>query len=217
MKQYLHILYQKKTESGTPLWSFTISGNMVELRTMYTIDSDPENYRQGVIDIGSVLASIRAMCGEAKSRPSIQVFPNMMDSRLVATIRFSRTQPSGHPQPKRHPLPNGLPATLSLRQKLMRLAESYELIFTEVNNTHLKPFDLLQKPSCTPFFLGSKGDNPFVWLLVGGWAEEAISYLDRSSELHPKGSIHPLVPEELRGQIKESLQLTFVPQFLICI
>lgn len=145
-------------------WQISRSGKVLELRVTSAIDQDPIHYRLGVIQIGRIIYKIKSFESQDKTEPRIQLFPNLAENQLVATIYW----------------PQLLSSDIQIIPQKKKI-EPYSDIFLRML---LKKYSLiLKKPSreLTPlqkkqdrrwFALLSKTNQPFIWLKLGQFIEE---------------------------------------------
>ncbi|MEX0770832.1 MAG: hypothetical protein WD035_08870 [Balneolaceae bacterium] len=209
LKSILESVINQPDRYNNKLWTYRLSGNMLEIMARPKYNQDPDLYRMAVIRSGQVLQAFYQQARLKNQRTMIQSFPNMEETSLVAVIRLlkpdegakSKTSDyfKNEQEPEEsHPSMNP--------QTLIAIASHYgmflhplctdssdlpkqELIFSELS------IDLAGR-SC--FGLCSTSDNPFIWLKTGYWFER-IRQLSESNGSLSMPSIHDEISKEKRS------------------
>ena len=71
-------------------WDITKSGKVLELRVKPSIDQQPAKFRLGIIQIGRIISRIQTLAEQSGSQPQIQLFPNLSENQLAATVYSGR-------------------------------------------------------------------------------------------------------------------------------
>lgn len=157
MKNYIQVLQKRRLQSSLSYWNYSVSGNIIELKIIPTLKKDPDKYRIGVIQAGSIIQQCRLSMINQEHPPIIQIFPSIMENELIAIFRFS---PSKNIIKK-----PDLQSTLQHKSKKDPLQIDPSLFSIKE----------LPKSSCLEFLDIPKNslaictytENPFTWLNVG--------------------------------------------------
>lgn len=142
-------------------WDVTKSGKVLELRVRPTIDQKPEKYRLGVIQIGRLISRIQSLTEDSNSSPQIQLFPNLAESQLAATV-YCPDLLEDIPQ-EAHKSQTDAAITVS---DIEQLAAHYNL-YTEICD------DDQPAPEKGPVLkIVSHSNQPFIWLKVGQFIQD---------------------------------------------
>ncbi|MEX0660975.1 MAG: hypothetical protein WD381_08125 [Balneolaceae bacterium] len=159
MQKFIRVLQKRRLQTSPNYWAYSVSGNIIELKIIPTFKKEPEKYRIGVIQAGSIIQYFRLMFMDCENPPLIQIFPSIMENELIAIIRFSSLNtnlknPSLSLQKKTKKDPLQIDQSLF---RILELPQSSELIFIDIpkNSQALCIFS----------------ENPFTWLTVGYQAE----------------------------------------------
>lgn len=145
-------------------WQVSRSGKVLELRVIPAIDQDPIHYRLCVVQIGRIIYKIKSFEGNSKTEPRIQLFPNLAENQLVATIYWPQLLNSEiqiTPQKKKS---ETYSATF-----IQTLLKKYSLILKKYSR-ELTP--LQEKHGRCWFAIFSSTNQPFIWLKLGQFIEE---------------------------------------------
>lgn len=155
----------KKLEINDPVipgtfWQITQSGKVLELRVTAHIERSPDHYRFGVIQIGRIIQKLKSYAGCTTSRPQIQLFPNLNEKQLAATVYWpeffsTHIQECTPPHSKRE-----------FKPALFKLARKHRFK-TETRKTR----EATEKRRLVISIL-SCSNQPFVWLKTGTFVEE---------------------------------------------
>ena len=142
------------------------SGKVIELHIRPSIDSQPKEYRLGTIQIGRIISLIQSIAEVSDVTPQIQLFPNLAENQLAATVYWPDLLAGNIVKP---------PANLSQKQKLTetelnRICSHYNL-FAEKKPTPVKD-------SLIRYRILSRSNQPFIWLKVGQFIQELKEHLD---------------------------------------
>jgi hypothetical protein len=163
-------------------WDVTKSGKVLELRVRPSIDREPGKYRIGIIQIGRIISRLQKLAKHAGSKPQIQLFPNLAENQLAATVYwpdFLEDMPYEKTQNKNLPL-------LSDR-KIEKIAEHYD--FALISNNSGASEDEVQVR--ITYFVLSKSNQPFIWLKLGQFIHDVTDHT-KTSDAHEKCSIEVL-------------------------
>lgn len=126
------------------------------------MDTDPGCYRLGIIQIGRIISRIRSMSCKDGTRPQINLFPNLSETQLAATIywpEFLQAVPYRHDE---HDMQSSI-----TEKQLRNVAKKYNLSFVPVFNLKSgKPDDR------RAYTIVSHSNQPFAWLKVGQFIQE---------------------------------------------
>ena len=156
-------------------WDITKSGKVLELRVRPTIDQKPEKYRFGVIQIGRLISRIQSLTEDSNSSPQIQLFPNLAESQLAATI-YCPDLLDDIPQ-EDHKRRTDAAITVS---DIEQLAAHYNL-YTEKCDDNQSASE-----SGQVLKIISHSNQPFIWLKVGQFIQDLT---DRISSLKNRAEI----------------------------
>lgn len=163
MKEYIQLLQNKRLQATTPsYWNYSISGNIIELQIIPSLKKDPEKYRIGVIQAGSVIQDCRLSFMKKANKPLIQIFPSIMENELIAFIRFNSSRSKVVKKPD-------LQSTLQSKSKKNPLKVDQSLISIE-EIPKSTDIDFIDIPKDS-YALCTRSENPFSWLNVGYQAE----------------------------------------------
>lgn len=142
-------------------WDITKSGKVLELRVRPTIDQKPEKYRLGVIQIGRVISRIQSLSEHSQSSPQIQLFPNLAENQLVATVYWPGLL-EDIPQEDQISVTNSTISTTDIEQ----LAAHYNLNIDKSTN------DQSALDTRNILHIVSHSNQPFIWLKVGQFIQD---------------------------------------------
>ncbi len=172
MKNFIQVLQQRRVQSSPSYWNYSISGNIIELKIIPSLKKEPNKYRIGVIQAGSVIQQCRLAMLNQENPPVIQIFPSIMENELVAIFRFSSSKnivkrPDMHSTLQHKAKKNLLQIDRSLFS-IEELPKSSRLDFLDIPKNSLA--------ICT------YAENPFTWLNVGYQAEVLKKDLKQNNE-----------------------------------
>jgi len=145
-------------------WQVTISGKVLELRVTPSFDQDPANYRLGVIQIGRIIYRIKSIQEKSSTKPRINLFPNLSENQLAATIFWPQLLKSHvHLSPGR-----GAQKTISV-SNIRELANKYNM-FLKKQPAESMEHQKDENKYC--YALLTYTNQPFVWLKLGQFIEE---------------------------------------------
>lgn len=156
-------------------WDVTKSGKVLELRVRPTIDKKPEKYRLGVIQIGRIISRIQSLAEISDSSPQIQLFPNLAESQLVATV-YCPDLLESKPQETHENVTD----TTITPSDIEELAAHYNL-YAEKNDDKQSATSTVQV-----LHIVSHSNQPFIWLKVGQFIQDLT---DRMSSIKYRGEI----------------------------
>lgn len=198
MQEYIQVLQKRRLQTSPNYWTYSVSGNTIELKIIPTLKKEPEKYRIGVIQAGSVIQYFRLMFLTRENPPLIQIFPSIMENELIAIIRFSTTilkkqDSTLHKKSKK----DSLQIDQSLF-KILELPKNSGVTFIDIPKNTLA--------LCTFF------ENPFSWLNVGYQSETLQDQLKQKSGFnsftsyilknkHEQMAISSLLTENIMPQI----------------
>ena len=70
-------------------WQISKSGKIMELSVVPDMEQNPREYRLGVIQVGRIIQKIESCTKQGRSKPQIQLFPNLSEKQLAAIVHFS--------------------------------------------------------------------------------------------------------------------------------
>ena len=178
-------------------WQVSKSGKVLEFRVVDDIDTNPEKYRLGIIQIGRIIYKFESFAKSKKSKPQIQLFPNLTENKLAATVYWPDFLSSAiHLNPDTGPKNN-----LTLKT-LHSISENY--------NLRVKSFDTDidsdSRPDSglhTDVGLWSASNQPFIWLKTGQFIEELMTGFDLNTGSDRK-DIEIISPVEVLTDKKKS-------------
>lgn len=191
------------------LWTFRLSGNILEVIAKPKYSQDPDLYRMAVIRSGQVLQIIHQQAMLNNKKAMIQSFPNLEETSLIAVIRLLNSESRYNSNQSDH-LKNGQEPgethpSLSL-QTLQAVASHFGMFLHPLRTD---PSDLPKQEkilsdlsidlgghSC--FGLCSTGDNPFIWLKTGYWIERNRE-LTEGNVSSSMPAIYDEIPKEKRS------------------
>lgn len=142
-------------------WDVTKSGKVLELHVRPTIDQKPEKYRLGVIQIGRVISRIQSLSERSQSSPQIQLFPNLAENQLVATVYWPGLL-EDIPEEDQINVTNSTISTTDIEQ----LAAHYNLYIDKSAN------DQSASDEKRILHVVSHSNQPFIWLKVGQFIQD---------------------------------------------
>ncbi|MEX0993929.1 MAG: hypothetical protein WD599_00280, partial [Balneolaceae bacterium] len=191
-KSILDKIINQPDRYNIDLWSYRLSGNILEIIAKPKYSQDPDHFRIAVIRSGQVLQSIYHQAMLKNQNAMIQSFPNMEETRLIAVIRLQKADKnmdSKQFDKLKYNRDSGNSQSYSSSQILKAVA-SHQGMFLQPLQTN--PSDLskqeeilsdlsieLADKSC--FGLCGTSDNPFIWLKTGYWVERNRQLSDENS------------------------------------
>lgn len=181
MRAFIDILNEKLKESRFGLWSYKITGNVVELKVLPNMENEPHDFRLAVIQIGQVLDQLRHEYSHSLEKTQIQTFPNLMEINLVAVIQFTHSRPSRKIQPSKNGI-NRQKYSADLKS-IKELVDKHHLKLhqTDIDLAELHP-DHDNCSETDAYVLHSNSNNPFVWLKTGYFTEQIRRMKNRDQE-----------------------------------
>lgn len=152
-----------------PYWDMTKTGKVLELRVKPSIDQEPAKFRLGIIQIGRIISRIQTLAEQSGSHPQIQLFPNLSENQLAATVFW----PGILEGLQRIESENIHRAPLS-DADIQAIAGHYDLT--------LSPDEQLSSDDETnsAFDVVSKSNQPFIWLKVGQFIQDVKEQIEAS-------------------------------------
>lgn len=182
VKQWIELLKKDEDRLKSNLWSYNISGNVIEFLASPSHEKDREAYRCSVIKIGQVLQALTARINETNVQYHIQSFPNIEKFALIASIRVNH-QPAK--SATKLPGMDTSPAVENQFQLLLSMASNNQLMLDEIPEACHKHYAIHQREDIQKWFvLSSDFDNPFTWLKIGYWNEmisQTLTFSDDSA------------------------------------
>lgn len=164
-------------------WDVTKSGKVVELCIRPSIDANPEEYRLGTIQIGRIISYIQSLAAVSNTSPQIQLFPNLAENQLAATIYWPALLSSS--VPKLEDVSSGKHSLTA--DELTKICSHYNLFTKEL------PHD--EAGTTRTYHILSRSNQPFIWLKVGQFIQELSERSNINTEHNPY--INILRPERL--------------------
>jgi len=154
MNALVNYLQELKLAPYASLWSYQVSGNVIELNVLPPLKKDPQNYRLGIIRIGGILFQLR---NRFKDQITTNVFPNFLDNSLPVTVRLSKDSSK----------------TKKNKESLEAIEQIYPSLFIRQTLTPSKEMQLPKDiPNNKPVeVLSTYSENPFIWLQFGNYLE----------------------------------------------
>lgn len=166
MDKWINILTEREDTTRPLLWSWDMSGNILELSVPAGVKNEIDNYRHSVMQVGKIIQRIRNSYPESTEKPSVQLFPNLMDIGLVAVVRAPNTN---NPKPNTLLINGEAKSFKELLEKGKRdfSLEAEEVVFSESDLVSLG----IQPEKYRTIVLSSAVSNPFVWVRTGYFLE----------------------------------------------
>lgn len=178
-----------------PYWNITRSGKVLELRVKPSIDSQPDIYRLGVIQIGRIISRIQTLSKQSGSRPQIQLFPNLTENQLAATVFWP-----GFSEALKRVESEEVHRTPISDEEIKAIAGHYDLTLSTIDT--LSSDDETQTALC----VSSKSNQPFVWLKMGQFIQELTEQVEASPSAYDLTIeiLTPYMPERASSARKGS-------------
>lgn len=182
VKQWIELIKKDEDRLKNDLWSYNISGNVIEFLALPSHGKEREAYRCSVIKIGQVLQALSVRINKTNVQYHIQSFPNIENFSLIASIRVNH-----QPVESAAKLPgvDSSPAVENQFQLLLSLASNNQLMLDEIPESCQKHYAIHQREDIQKWFvLSSDFDNPFTWLKIGYWIEmisQTLTFSDVSA------------------------------------
>ena len=211
MSAWNKLLRKIEQSPDRDFWSLELSGNILELSVPPPRESKVDEYRRSVIKIGKIIQQIRNEQKAGLPKPTVQLFPNLMDIRLIAVLR---------------PAENGRHTEDSFTN------QKFDISFDEFikNNTEessifadtLNPDNEIlqhlninrsseQYKACV---ISSLVNNPFIWVRTGYILENILTYFNKK-EITDKPEIFENLNIPLKKIITKRLTDNRVPQAIV--
>jgi len=211
MSAWNKLLRKIEQSPDRDFWSLELSGNILELSVPPPRESKVDEYRRSVIKIGKIIQQIRNEQKAGLPKPTVQLFPNLMDIRLIAVLR---------------PAENGRHTEDSFtNQKFDITFEQFiknnteeSSIFADCIDTDseiLQQLNLKSSPDqYKAFVISSLVNNPFIWVRTGYILENISTYFNRR-EINIKPEIFDNLSIPLKKIISTRLGDNRVPQAIV--
>lgn len=186
-------------------WQLTRAGKIFELHTTSTIDHKPDHYRLGVIQIGQIIQKIRTQIKNETTRPMIQIFPNISENQLIATVYWPELTNMNNIQISVPEQKTQDKETVTANLQLW--ARKNRLILDPID--HVMAGSILKKstPAGTKnLLLLSESNHLFSWLRIGHWLEEAFCYAKFCEMDKPYPLFHIILTEEKRVKAEKRMK-----------
>lgn len=196
IKRWIEQLKKNSEHYGSHLWKYNISGSVVELSVLPTIDKEMDKYRCAVIKIGQVLQALSVKFDHHDINYHIQSFPNLENPSLVAAIRIvTKKLTNGSSEAE---TPSGIDKNSIINSKtLSELATFNQLSIDEIPVSSLTAYGIDPKRETGKWFvISSQHDNPFTWLKLGTWNEMVFQTLPESEPENSPFSIVEFCPRQ---------------------
>jgi len=152
-----------------PYWDITTSGKVLELRVKPSIDFHPGKYRLGIIQIGRIISRIQTLAEQSGSKPQIQLFPNLSENQLAATVFWpgfmEDEQGTKSEEIHRTPLSDSDMQTIAGHYDLKLSADEPLTSDDDTNSV---------------FHVVSKSNQPFIWLKLGQFIQDLTEQVEAS-------------------------------------
>lgn len=196
IKRWIEELKKNSEHFGSHLWKYNISGNVVELFVLPTIDIDMDKYRCAVIKIGQVLQALSVKFDHHAINYHIQSFPNLENPSLVAAIRIVTKKITKSSSEAELPFGNDKGSKTNSKT-LSELATFNQLFIDEIPQSNLTAYGIDPNREAGKWFvISSQHDNPFTWLKLGTWNEMVYQTLPESEHENSPFSIIEFCPRE---------------------
>lgn len=164
MNAPVNYLQELKRAPYASLWSYRVSGNVIELNVLPSLEKEPHKYRLGIIRIGGVLFQLR---NRFKNQIIANIFPNFLDNSLPVTIRLTKDSLTSKKN----------------RENIDAIEQIYPSLFS---GQSLIPSNEMQLPQDIPNnktveVLSTYSENPFIWLQFGNYLEILLHKEDLSA------------------------------------
>lgn len=173
----------------TEYWSISKTGKVLEFNVTAHIEINPEQYRLGVIQIGQIIRIIQLFAQKKNADPQIQVFPNLAEDQLVATIYWPELLNREYFNLKKTQEIKYPPVST-----IRSIAKEYRFtVHGPASQNRLLDNELL---ICT------SSNQPFVWLKMGQFIEDLMATADSSSIENQEGILRVIEMEEHNVDLK---------------
>lgn len=211
MDKWINILTERENQTMPLLWSWDMSGNILELSVPAGVKNEIDSYRQSVLQVGKMIQRIRNSYHGSEEKPTVQLFPNLMDIGLVAVVRA----PDSY-KPKATELPeNGKAKTFN---DLLELGKNeFSLDVDQIDLTEKEFADFQIEPGKFRTYLLSSGvSNPFVWVRTGYFLEH-IQNFHTGKLMNKELRTIEKINKPAKQAITSRLQKNTIPQALVMI
>lgn len=211
MNKWIDILTEREERDTPLLWSWDMTGNMLELSVPAGIKNEITKYRQSVLQVGKIIQRIRNTYPDSGESLSVQLFPNLMDIGLVAVVRAPESN-----KLKKIDLPKNGKA-IQFEDLLEKGKKEFSL---DVDKIESKTTELVEdetdSDSLQTFVLSSAVSNPFVWVRTGYFLELIQNF--HSDKLTGKVlKTVENIDKPTKQQVISELKKNIIPQALILI
>lgn len=185
LKSWIENIRSERKGYGSHYWKYQLSANFLELSVLPSYQKNREHYRCAVIYIGRTLQALTSLMEKKRVQYLIQTFPNLEDSKLVATIRITppKNGDSSRPVELLTEANSDIEDVFELMEKK---AQIHQLQLEEVPSdiSTLLPGSS-QSPEMRSFVITTNLDNPFTWLKTGYWIEVIHQTLNSKPDNSP--------------------------------
>lgn len=151
------------------IWSYRLSGNVLEITVPREYTIERENYRAAVITTGQVLKALSIQLEKTGISYHIQTFPSIENPKIIGAIRLDEFENTKTSDSRNKPDSS---ETLSMQQHIQNMTDEYHLKLTKITKPELlnSVVDSMTNHSDV-YAVTSPLDNPFTWIKVGYWIE----------------------------------------------
>lgn len=204
MKDYIQILQKRRLQSNPSYWTYSVSGDIIELKIIPSLKKDPDKYRIGVIHAGFIIQQCRRKMINQDSPPLIQIFPSIMENELIAIFRFSSSK--------------NIIKKPDLQSILQRKTKKDPLqidrsLFTIEEISKSSQLDFIDIPK-NSLAICTYSENPFTWLNVGYQVEILQNELNQKKGIHSRSN-YILKNKQEQLAIPSLLSQKVTPQMII--
>ena len=211
MNVWNKLIRKIEKESERDCWSSEYSGNILELSVPPTREGKVDEYRKCVIQIGKVIQQIRNEHKSGTPKPAVQLFPNLMDIRLVAVLRPAendRFTECSFSEPQ---------YDLSIEEFLKNNTRESSVYADTLgaDKEILEQLNVSGSPDqYKTFVISSIVNNPFIWVRTGYILENISAYF-RKNKTTEKPEIFDNLNSSLKKNVTSRLADHRVPQAII--
>lgn len=185
LKSWIENIRSERKDYGSHYWKYQLSANFLEISVLPPYQKNRELYRCAVIHIGRALQALTNLMEKKRVQYLIQTFPNLEDSKLVATIRVNPKKNGSSSFPVEE-LTQASSDTEDIFELMEKKAQIHQLQLEEVLSdiSSLLPAGS-QNPELRSFVITTNLDNPFTWLKTGYWIEVIHQTLNVKPDTFP--------------------------------
>lgn len=213
MNVWNKLLRKIEKESDRDCWSSEYSGNILELSVPPAREGKVDEYRKCVIQIGKIIQQIRNEHKSGTPKPAVQLFPNLMDIRLIAVLRPAENG-SFNEDSFSEPLYD-----VSIEEFLKNNTQESSLYADtlDAGEEILEQLNVSDLPDqFKAFVISSMVNNPFIWVRTGYILENILAYFRIN-----KPSEKPIIIDNLNSLLKKNITTRLsdhrIPQAIILI